>query len=333
LSGKSAGAVRKLVARREVSLILVLALLVGVITARSPGFLAGDNILSILDDTAILFMVGTGQLMAIIIGGIDLSVASGIALSGMASAMVSRAFPAVPMGVIVLLALAIGFILGSFNGLLVSVARIPPIITTLGTLSIYRGFVVVLSGGSSVVAYQMSRAFQALPRREFLGIHSLLWFAVITVAFFAVFLRSTRTGREIYGYGGNHLAAEYAGISARKIQYLVFMLSGLIVGFAGLLWVARYASAQADTASGFELQTVAACVVGGVSISGGSGTVWGVALGSLFLGIVSNALTQVRISPFWQQAIQGFVILLAIVINTLTDRRTQRLSARRILPS
>jgi rhamnose transport system permease protein len=321
LSGKSAGAVRKLVARREVSLILVLALLVGVITARSPGFLAGDNILSILDDTAILFMVGTAQLMAIIIGGIDLSVASGIALSGMASAMVSRAFPAVPIGVIVLLALAIGFILGSFNGLLVSVARIPPIITTLGTLSI------------SVVAYQMSRAFQALPRREFLGIHSLLWFAVITVAFFAVFLRSTRTGREIYGYGGNHLAAEYAGISARKIQYLVFMLSGLIVGFAGLLWVARYASAQADTATGFELQTVAACVVGGVSISGGSGTVWGVALGSLFLGIVSNSLTQVRISPFWQQAIQGFVILLAIVINTLTDRRTQRLSARRILPS
>ena len=308
-------------------------MLVAVITARSPAFLRADNILGILDDTAILFMVGIGQLMVIVIGGIDLSVASGIALSGMATAMVSRALPGLPISFIVLLALAIGFVLGSINGILVSFARIPPIITTLGTLSIYRGFVVLLSGGSSVTAYQMNAAFQALPRRSLAGIHSLFWFALLTVVIFAVFLRYARTGREIYGYGGNHLASEYAGISARKIQYLVFMLTGLIVGFSGLLWVARYASAQADTATGFELQTVAACVVGGVSIAGGSGTVWGVALGSLFLGIVYNGLTQVRISPFWQQAIQGFVILLAIVINTLTDRRTQHLSVRRILPS
>jgi rhamnose transport system permease protein len=323
---------RRLLARREVTLALILVALVVVVVLRSPAFLAPDNILSILDDTALLFMVAIGQLMVIVIGGIDLSVSSGIALAGMSVALVNQHFPGVPIPVIALMAVAIGFVLGSFNGLMVSVARIPPIITTLGTLSIYRGFVIVVSGGKSVNAYQMSAAFQALPRRTILDVHSLLWYAVLTIAVLAVFLRYTRTGREIYGLGGNRVAADYAGISARRIQYLVFMLTGLIVGFAGLLWVARYASAQNDTATGFELQTIAACVVGGVNIMGGSGTVSGVVLGSLFLGIVYNALTQVRISPFWQQAIQGFVILLAIVINTLTDRRTQRIAARRILP-
>jgi rhamnose transport system permease protein len=321
----------RLLRRREFGLLLFILLIVIVITIRAPAFFNAANFVYILNDTAILFMVGIAQMMVILTAGIDLSVASGMAFTGMAVAMVNRFYPQIPTLLIVLMALGIGFLLGSFNGLLVSVGRIPPIITTLGTLSIYRGFVIVLSGGQSVNAYQMTDGFQNLPRAPFLGLPSLIWFAAVTVAVFAVFLSYTKTGREIYAVGGSQLASQYVGIAVRKIQYLVFMFSGIIVGFSGLLWVARYASAQNDSATGFELATIAACVVGGVSIMGGSGSVWGVTLGALFLGIVTNALTQVRISPFWQQAIQGFVIVVAIVLNAVVDRRNRRLFARRIL--
>ncbi len=142
----------------------------------------------------------------------------------------------------------------------------------------------------------------------------------------------TRTGREVYALGGNKTAARYVGISDKKINFLVFCLSGLVSGFCGLLYVARYAAAQNDTASGFELQTVAACVIGGVSIAGGSGTVAGVVLGAIFLGIINNALTVINLSPFFQMAIQGFVILFAIVANTVMAKRAEKLSlARRII--
>jgi rhamnose transport system permease protein len=321
----------KLFRRREVSLLLFIAGIVVIITIRAPAFFEPANFVYILNDTSVLFMVGIAQMMVILTGGIDLSVASGMAFTGMAVAMINRYYPQVPVLVIVLIALGIGFALGSFNGLLVAVGRIPPIITSLGTLSIYRGFVIVLSGGQSVNAYQMTAGFQSLPRAVFLGLPSLIWFAALTIAVFAVFLSYTRSGREVYAVGGSQLASQYVGIRVPRVQYLVFMMSGLIAGFAGLLWVARYASAQNDSATGFELETIAACVVGGVSIMGGSGSVWGVTLGALFLGIVKNALTQVRISPFWQQAMEGFVIVAAIILNALVDRRNRRLFARRIL--
>jgi rhamnose transport system permease protein len=321
----------RLLRRREFSLILFILLVVLVITIRAPAFFELANLVYILNDTSILFMVGIAQMMVILTGGIDLSVASGMAFTGMAVAMINRYFPGVSVPLIVLIALGIGFVLGSFNGLLVAVGRIPPIITSLGTLSIYRGFVIVLSGGQSVNAYQMTGGFQNLPRALFLGLPSLVWFAAITIAVFAVFLTYSRSGREIYAVGGSQLASQYVGIRVPRVQYLVFTLSGVIVGFAGLMWVARYASAQNDSATGFELETIAACVVGGVSIMGGSGSIWGVTLGALFLGIVKNALTQIRISPFWQQAMEGFVIVMAIILNTLVDRRNRRLFARRIL--
>ena len=190
-------------------------------------------------------------------------------------------------------------------------------------MSIYRGFVFVLSKGEWVSAHEMTEAFRELPRGSLFGVTNLLLAALLVVLIFAIFLRLSRTGREIYGVGGNKVAAQYVGISLKKINYLAFTLSGVIVGLSGLFWVSRYASAQNETAFGFELQTIAACVIGGVSIMGGTGTVLGVVLGAMFLGIVNNALTVINLSPFYQMAIQGFVILVAIVANTLVDQRNQ----------
>ena len=321
-----------LLRRREVSLVLFGIVLCAVVAIRAPRFLDPSNLQYILNDTSILIMVALGQFLVILIGGIDLSVASGIALAGMITALVNHAVPGIPMVGIVALALAVGLVLGAFNGFLVSVAGIPPIITTLGTLSIYRGTVFLFSGGAWVSADEMTKPFRDLPHHTVLGFTTLMIAALITFVLIAVFLRFTRTGRELYGVGGNLTAAKYVGIKLRKVNFLPFLISGLIVGIAGLLWVSRYASAQNDTASGFELQTIAACVIGGVSISGGTGSAIGVVLGAVLLGIINNALTLTDISPFWQMAIQGFVILVAIVTNTLMDRRNQRiLLARRTL--
>jgi len=310
------------VKKRELILLVSLVSLIIIISLRAPRFLNIGNFRDILDDTSLLAMVAMGQFMVILIAGIDLSVGAGVALTGMSVALLHQYHPEIPIFAIVLLSILIGFSLGSFNGILVSLLRIPPIIVTLGTMSIYRGFVFVISGGTWVSAHEMSDAFKNLPRGGFLGVSNLLFVAILCVIIFGIFLKYTRTGREIYSVGGNETASQYAGINLKKIKYLPFMLAGSIYGLAGLLWVARYASAQSDTALGFELQTIAACIVGGVSIFGGSGTTLGVVLGVLLLGIVNNALTQINVSPFWQMGLQGLIILVAVIINTIMERRT-----------
>ncbi len=311
------------VKRRETTLLFILAILLALITLRAPGFLKVANLNDILNDTSILVIVAIGQLMVIVTGGADLSVSSGVALTGMTVAMLNWHNPGIPISFIVLLSLAIGLALGAVNGALVAFGRIPPIIATLATLGIYRGLVFLESGGQWVSASKMSESFRELPHYTPLGVTNLLAAAIIVTIVAAVFLRLTGTGREIYGVGGNTIAARFVGINLKRINFLVYALCGLLTGLSGLLWVARYASAQNDTATGFELQTIAACVIGGASLVGGSGTVLGVVLGAIFLGIVNNALPVIDLSPFYQMAIQGFVILAAIVANAVVDRRNQ----------
>ncbi len=322
---------KTLLKKREFTLFIFILVTVFVISLRAPRFLEWGNLYDILNDTAILIMVAIGQFMVITSGngGIDLSVASGIALTGMIVGMLNQYYPEIPIGVIILIALFVGFVLGSFNGLLISYGGIPPIITTLGTMSIYRGFVFVLSKGEWVSADEMTDSFRHLPRGTMFGVTNIILFAIIVVVVAYIFTTRTKLGREIYGIGGNRTAAQYVGINIKKRSFMVYAISGVIVGLAGLLWVSRYASAQNDTAMGFELQTVAACVIGGVAIMGGSGSVAGVVLGAIFLGIINNALPVVTFSPFYQMTIQGFVIIFAIVANTLVGRKTQASLARK----
>jgi rhamnose transport system permease protein len=320
---------KTILSRREFSLLGVILLLGIVISFRQPRFLAASNIYDIVNDTTILIILSLAQFMVIVAAGIDLSLASTLAFSGMALGLLNRAVPGIPMIVILVLAIAIGVGLGAFNGFMIARAGIPAIIMTLGTMSIYRGFVFVMSGGEWVSADEMSESFRSFPRAGPFGFSMLVILAAVVIVLVYLFLNHTRTGREFFGVGGNRTASEYVGIKVRKVQFLSFVASGAIAGLSGLMWVSRYASAQNDTAAGFELQTVAACVIGGVSIMGGSGSVSGVVLGALFLGIVKNALTVTRISPFWQLAIQGFVILVAISLNAVLAERARERSLRR----
>ncbi|ORC35110.1 branched-chain amino acid ABC transporter permease [Marispirochaeta aestuarii] len=314
---------------REFNLIVFIALLMFVVTLRSPGFIGGDNIQRIINDTSILIIVAIGQFFVILSGGIDLSVGSIIAFSGMATGMLNQYYPGLPVGLVLLIGVLIGLILGMINGAIVAFGKVPPIITTLGTMSVFRGFTFVLSKGQWVTAHEMTQSYMDLPHGDFLGITNLIWWALLVSMATYYFSRYTRTGREVYAIGGNKTAARFVGVKEEKINFSIFSISGLLCGLAGVMWTARYAAAVNETATGFELQTVAACVLGGVSIAGGSGAIPGVILGALFLGIINNALPVINLSPFFQMFIQGFVVLTAMFINTLMDKRNQKLLLNR----
>lgn len=323
------GSLWNIVARyREVGILFFILLLVGVVGLRSPYFLELENFRNILLNISILLIVALGQMMIIITKGIDLSVSSMIALTAMMVSVTMVNFPGLPVGMLLLLGMALGAVLGIFNGLIIAVGGVPPIIATLGTLSVYRGLVFFFSQGNYVNAHEMSPAFKALAKGTPLGIPNLILIALGVALLVWFFLNYTRTGRDIYAVGGNVDAAQVAGIRVSRVIFMVYVISGLLCGLAGVLWASRVESAQTNTALGWELQTVAASVVGGVNISGGTGTVPGVALGALLLGIINSALTQVRISPFWQQAVQGLLILLAVIVDLAITRRVSRAGSR-----
>ncbi|HVY19739.1 MAG TPA: ABC transporter permease [Bauldia sp.] len=304
------------------ALVFVLIAVVGVIR---PSFVWPQNLVGLFNDTAVLVMLALAQMTVILTKCIDLSVAANIALTGVLVSEANAAFPGVPVPLIMLLAAGIGLLLGAFNGAMVWLVGIPSIVVTLGTLSIYRGLAFVASGGTSIVGHQMSPAFISLPREELLGLPMMSWFAIVVIAIFAVALRGTRTGRAFYAAGGNPTAAVYTGIDVGRTQFVAFCVSGTVAGFCGYLWATRFSIANVDMANGFELDVIASCVIGGVSISGGIGTVAGAVLGAIFFGVVRNALPVVYISPFWQLAVSGGAILAAVIINSGREKRAGRL--------
>lgn len=307
------------------ALVIVVIAIVGFIR---PSFVYPNNLVGLFNDTSVLIMLALAQMTVILTKCIDLSVAANIALTGVLVSLVNAHFPDVPVPLIILLAAGIGLILGAFNGAMVWLVGIPSIVVTLGTLSIYRGLAFVASGGTSIVGHEMSPAFLALPRAEILGLSVMSWFAIILIVVFAVAFRSTRTGRAFYAVGGNPTAAVYTGIDVGRTQFIAFCVSGAVAGFCGYLWATRFSIANVAMANGVELDVIASCVIGGVSISGGIGTVAGAVLGAIFFGVVRNALPVVNISPFWQLAVSGAAILAAVIINSGREKRAGRLILR-----
>ncbi|MGX9867278.1 ABC transporter permease [Enterobacter mori] len=317
-----------LLKHREALLGAVIVLMVIAIGSRVPSFITPGNLVEMFNDTSILIVLALGQMMVLLTKGIDLSMAANLALTGMIVALINVHYPDVPVWALLLLASALGLLMGAINGLLVWKLGIPAIVVTLGTMSIYRGIIFLLSGGGWVNANQMGADFLDLPRASVLGLPVLSWCAVAALLLVGYFLRYSRTGRALYTAGGNATAAYYTGINAGKMQFVSFCLSGLLAGFCGYLWISRFAVAYVDVANGFELQVVAACVIGGISTMGGTGRVLSCLFGALFLGVINNALPVIGVSPFWQMAISGTVIVIAVLLNERSNRRKGRLILR-----
>ncbi|MDB1125209.1 ABC transporter permease [Vibrio algarum] len=318
---------------REAQLGMVIVLLLALIGMITPDFLGLSNLLGVYNDTSILIILALGQMLVIITRCIDLSVAANVALTGMVVATINNLYPEIPVPFIILIGAALGTLLGMINGWLVWKMNIPAIVVTLGTMSIYRGTVFLISKGAWINAHQMSDTFLQIPRFEILGLPVLGWCSIIAVAGMYYFTRHRQMGRRIYAAGNSPTAAYYIGVDVGKKQFLAFTISGLCAGIASYLWISRYAVAYVDIANGFELQVIAACVIGGVSIAGGTGTVLGCLLGALFLGIINNALPVIGVSPFWQMAISGSVIILAVIANSRSERKLGRIILRKAVQS
>lgn len=314
---------------RELLLVAAIGVLLALITWRFPPFVTPTNLARVYNDTSILIILALGQMAVILTRCIDLSMAANLALSGMVAAMLNAAFPGLPIPLIILAAVALGTVLGMINGTLVWKLDIPPIVVTLGTLTIYRGLIFLLTDGKWINAHQMSDAFKALPRAELGGFPVLSWLSLVMIALIFLLMSRTALGRAFFAVGGNPHAAVYTGIDVGRTRFSAYCLSGALAGLSGYLWVSRYAVAYVDIAAGFELDIIAACVIGGISIAGGIGTVAGAVLGALFLGVIKNALPVINISPFAQMAISGTVIIIAVAVNARAERRKGRVILRK----
>lgn len=314
--------------QREPLLALMIVTLILLVGMRAPVFLGTQSLANLLTDSTLLVMLALTQMLVIVTRGIDLSVASTLALSGMVAAMLGAAHPGLPLVLVMLAATVTGLALGLVNGWLIGYLALPPIVVTLGTMSVYRGLVFVLSGGAWVSAHQMPKAFIAFPLERLFGLPHLVWIALAVLLAMAFVARHTRFGRDLFAIGNAPHCAAYIGIPTARRLFWTYGLSGMMAGLCGYLWVARYAVAYTEIAYGFEFTVIAACVIGGVSIAGGVGSVLGAMLGALFLSVIGNALPVLQVSPFWQSALTGAVILVAVLLNA----RGNRNRSRQILP-
>lgn len=314
---------------RELSLIIIIIFICAIITLINPAFLSMENINDLLRNTSILLMLGTGMMRVLITGGIDLSVSAVLAFSGMIPAMALAANNALHPVVLILFGMVLGSVCGAINGLLIACARISPIIATLSMSYILRGATFLISGGQWISANQMSDAFKNIATGRILGINNLILIAVVVLLLSHYFSAHTTIGRRIYAVGTSPSSAKVSGVRINRVLVTAYLLMGMMDGLAGVLWTSKFASAQSDSAKGYELTVIASCVLGGVSITGGSGNVLGVFLGGLIMGILENGLPIVNVSSFWQDAIQGVIILSAVLANMFIRRNAEKRSLER----
>jgi rhamnose transport system permease protein len=315
---------------REVGIVLFLVIIVAGASIAEPRFLTAFNLRTILLWVPLLVTVAVGQMMVIITRGIDVSVGSSLALAGIIVGMIFRDYPEFNIYLGTLIGILIGLALGALNGALIAWVKIPPVITTLGTLSAYRGLTFIVSQGRQIDPNHVPRKLIFWSQQGPFGIQLVPWVVVIAavVAVLAfLFLRFTKAGRNIYAVGGNPDAARLRGVPVEVTTFLVYTITGAMAGLAGILYASRFGFVNpGETGVGFELTVIAAVVIGGTNVFGGSGSVLGVTLGCLLLGTINVALAILGIAATWQLAVYGFVILLAVVVDAIIQRELRRAS-------
>lgn len=310
---------------REASLMLVMILLVAVIQWRSGGmFLSGTVISQLTQNYAYTMVLSLGMLLVLLIGGIDISIGATLALSGMSTSLLMRDGIITNPLVAFLFSILVGLACGAVIGVIVSKGKVIPIIATLGMQYIYRGLTYLVSKTQWVPSDKMLAGYKAFAQGDFLGVNNLFWIVVVLFVGMVIFLRWTSLGRQIYEVGSNADAATISGIRIDRVKIIVYSINGAIAGLAGAMYTSMYATAQGNMANGAEMDVIAACVVGGVSLNGGQGSALGVLLGAITIAIISKSLSLVGIDAFWQQALKGAIIAVAVLINVIVQRNAAR---------
>ncbi len=319
---------------RESGILAALLLLVVITIVFQPRFASQQELTFVLQNTAVFALLAVGETMVVLTRNVDLSVGSVLGLSAYLSANLFGHHPGIPIVVVFLAGLGIGVACGIANGLLVTIGHIPSLVVTLAMLYIIRGIDTLIVGGGQVVASSLPNAFLNIQQATVGGVPILAIVIAVGVAVVAYALRSFRPGRDLYAIGSNPEAARLAGLPIGRRVFTTFVISGGLAGLAGVLWAAQYGTIDSTAGTSYELQTIAAVVVGGVAIFGGSGSVVGAVLGAVLLETINSALYVLGISSFWDQAIAGMLLLGAIALDrainlqlTAALRRRSRLGA------
>lgn len=330
--GGAAGGGRRLVEvvlrARELSILGALVVLVAGTAIANPRFLSGQGVTDIFLNASILVLLAVGQSVVVVTRNIDLSVGSVVGLVAFTTGKFASGSDRHVAAVLVL-GVLIGLACGLVNGLLVSFCRVPSLVVTLGTLYVIQGLDYRIAQGEQISAADLPASVLALGNDGILGIPYLPIITVAVMLAVGYYLRSYSSGREFYAIGSSPEAAMLAGVPIRRRVLTAYLVSGGLAGLAGVLWLARFGTVVADSANGWELLVISAVVVGGVAITGGVGSVYGAALGALLLTVIGSALVVLRVNPFWQQAITGALLLLAISVDRVLALRVARLLRRR----
>lgn len=297
---------------REIGALIPLAIIFILVSIVNPSFASIPNILNMLRATSYVFIIGVGMTFVLCGRGLDLSVGSQMALTGvvMGVLMINMQLP-IWIGLIITFCL--GALAGSVNGFFIAYLRIPPFIATLATFYAYRGIVLGVTKGSPITP--MPEGLRILGQGSFLGVSYVIWFIAFLFLLATFLLRMTKFGRYTLAMGGNAESTRRAGINTKRLTFSIYVVSGILACIAGIFFTSRFTSAQPTAGVGLELQVIAACIIGGVSLFGGSGSILGTLIGSIFLIVLDNGMIMVHISAYWQQTVVGLIIIVAIVID------------------
>ncbi len=312
----------RLMAKRESGTAIgLLALCIGLWIA-TPYFATASNIANVVEQSAVVGIVAIGMTFVILTGGIDLSVGSVVALAGVV--MGSLLQQQIPLPIAVLAGLIVGAAAGAANGLMITWGKLPPFIATLGMMSVARGLALLLTDGRPISGFP--EALRALATQRVLGISGPVWCMLSLFAITQLVLTRTVLGRYIYAIGGNEEATAMSGINVRRYKTIVYAISGLSASICAVLLVARLNSAQPIAGIGYELDAIAAVVIGGTSLLGGSGSVVGTLIGALIMSVLRNGLNLLGVSSYLQQVTIGVVIVVAVLVDMALHRRAQRIA-------
>jgi len=308
------------IAGRESGVLIVLLVVFGALTLASDDFLTGNNLANLARQVSIFGILAIGQLMVILTGGIDLSVGSILGLAGAVTAQLLVAGVQIPLAL--LLGALVGAVLGIITGLLVTRFKLPPFIATLGMLGIARGVVLVITDANTIQG--LPDGFQEIANGSVVGIPNLLILFVVIAAIAAFVLKRTVFGRYVYAVGSNPEAARLAGVPVRLVTITVYGIAGLLSAVGGVLLTSRLGAGVPTAGTGFELQAIAACVIGGASLSGARGSAIGAACGALLIGVLNNGGNLLAVNSFYLQIAIGLLILVAVAFDQLNTRAAAR---------
>ena len=295
----------------EYFIFVIFLVLVIALTCLKPSFIQPSNLVNILKQASINGILSFGMMFVIIAGGFDMSVGSTVAFAGILAAILGQG--QFPLFVPLIVALIAGLAVGIVNGVGVAVGDLPPFIMTLGTMTAVRGLALLISNGKPVTG--ISAEYKAIAASSVVGVPMLAVFLVIVILICSFILAKTVYGRRVYACGGNLLAARVAGINTTKIRISTFAIAGLLAGFCGFLMTSRVTIGQPTAAESYEMDAITACVVGGVSMSGGVGKPWGVVVGALLITVIANGLDILGVSSHWQKIVKGVIIVIAVLID------------------